>query len=108
MDFWSLGVLCYEFLVGDSPFEADDDDELFDQILNLAVSYPAKMAPASKKFVDDLLNRDPSTRLGCGANGRRDIEAHPFFQGIDWKKMVGACTKVPTLACCVEPALLPF
>lgn len=53
------------------------------------------MAPASKKFVDDLLNRDPSTRLGCGANGRRDIEAHPFFQGIDWKKMEARQIKPP-------------
>lgn len=81
-------MLCYEFLVGDSPFEADND-ELFDQILNLAVRYPAKMAPASKKFVDNLLDRDPNTRLGCGANGRRDIEAHLFFIGVDWAQMVG-------------------
>ncbi len=33
----SLGVLTYEMTVGDSPFNADDDDELFDQILRKKV-----------------------------------------------------------------------
>jgi classical protein kinase C beta type len=37
VDFWSLGVLMFEMLIGDSPFDADDDDELFDQIQNKKV-----------------------------------------------------------------------
>jgi classical protein kinase C beta type len=66
-------VLCYEFLVGDSPFEADDDEELFNQILTSKVMFPAKLAPAAKDFVNALLDRNPSTRLGCGPNGKETV-----------------------------------
>lgn len=87
VDFWSLGVLCYEFLVGDSPFEADDDDELFDQICNSVLEYPGKMDPSAKDFVNRLLDRNPASRIGCGPNGKADIKAHAFFAGLDWDKM---------------------
>jgi serine/threonine protein kinase len=93
VDFWSLGVLCYEFLVGDSPFEADEDDELFDQICNLAVEWPAKMEPPAKDFVDKLLDRNPTTRIGCGPNGKANIQKHAFFAGLDWVKM--AARQIP-------------
>lgn len=86
VDFWSLGVLCYEFLVGDSPFEADEDDELFDQILNAKVEFPAKLDSSAKDFVNALLNRDPLTRLGCGDKGESNIKRHPFFATFDWVK----------------------
>eukprot|EP00041_Stephanoeca_diplocostata_P023403 m.574780 g.574780 ORF g.574780 m.574780 type:complete len:780 (-) comp22283_c0_seq2:640-2979(-) len=87
VDFWSLGVLCFEFLVGDSPFEADDDEELFSQILTSKVQYPAKLPPPARAFVDELLNRDPKTRLGCGPRGKDDIQKHAFFAGLNWDKL---------------------
>ena len=87
VDFWSLGVLCYEFLVGDSPFEADEDEELFQQILHAKVQFPRDMSPAAQSFVDQLLNRDPVTRLGCSKNGKADIKKHAFFSGLDWDKL---------------------
>eukprot|EP00729_Bicosta_minor_P021671 gene21671-35325_t len=87
VDFWSLGVLCYEFLVGDSPFEADKDDELFDQICNAPLEWPAKLDPSAKDFVNRLLDRNPATRIGCGPTGKADIQQHAFFSGMDWGKM---------------------
>jgi len=87
VDFWSLGVLCYEFLVGDSPFEADEDDELFDQICNAPLEWPAKLDPSAKDFVNRLLDRNPTTRIGCGPTGKADIQRHAFFSGMDWGKM---------------------
>eukprot|EP00729_Bicosta_minor_P003730 gene3730-1502_t len=87
VDFWSLGILCYEFLVGDSPFEADEDDELFDQICNAPLEWPAKLDPSAKDFVNRLLDRNPTTRIGCGPTGKADIQRHAFFSGIDWGKM---------------------
>eukprot|EP00729_Bicosta_minor_P014304 gene14304-6434_t len=87
VDFWSLGVLCYEFLVGDSPFEADEDDVLFDQICNAPLEWPAKLDPSGKYFVNRLLDRNPISRIGCGPTGKADIQRHAFFSGMDWGKM---------------------
>lgn len=87
VDFWSLGVLCYEFLVGDSPFDADEDEELFQQILHAKVQFPREMSPAAQSFVDQLLNRDPVTRLGCKKGGKEEIKRHAFFAGLDWDKL---------------------
>lgn len=86
-DFWSLGVLCYEFLVGNSPFEADEDDELFDQICYSPLKWPAKLDPSAKDFLNRLLDRNPATRIGCGPTGKADIQQHAFFSGMDWDKL---------------------
>eukprot|EP00038_Savillea_parva_P001279 m.102832 g.102832 ORF g.102832 m.102832 type:complete len:835 (-) comp10450_c0_seq2:456-2960(-) len=95
VDFWSLGVLCYEFLVGDSPFEADDDEELFNQILTAKVHYPPRLQPAARDFVDSLLDRNPNTRLGCGPNGKETVMKHPFFHAIDWDALARREVKPP-------------
>jgi len=40
VDWWALGVLIYEMLAGQPPFEADSEDELFEAILHDDVLYP--------------------------------------------------------------------
>lgn len=40
MDWWALGVLMYEMMAGQPPFEADDEDSLFESILRDEVLYP--------------------------------------------------------------------
>ena len=40
VDWWALGVLMYEMMAGQPPFEADNEDELFEAILNDEVLYP--------------------------------------------------------------------
>ena len=40
VDWWALGVLMYEMMAGQPPFEADNEDDLFESILNDDVLYP--------------------------------------------------------------------
>ena len=35
-----------------------------------------------------LLDKDCSTRLGCGDCGFEDVKAHPFFQTINWAHLL--------------------
>lgn len=87
VDFWSLGVLIYEMLVGDSPFEGEDEEELFDQILKKKVEFPKRLDDVSKSLLNSFLDRNPKTRLGCSRDGKKEIMSHPFFAKIDWEKL---------------------
>lgn len=106
VDFWSLGVLCYEFLVGDSPFEAEDDDELFDQILQGPIppsgnedEWNKTLKAPARKFIKELLNRDPETRLGCTDKGNQAlVKSHEFFKGLNWTDLE---------ACKIKPPYIP-
>ena len=40
VDWWALGVLMYEMMAGQPPFEADNEDDLFESILHDDVLYP--------------------------------------------------------------------
>lgn len=43
VDWWAFGVLTYEMLLGQSPFRGDDEDEIFDAILEDEPLYPITM-----------------------------------------------------------------
>ncbi len=45
------------------------------------------MHPDAKDFLEKLLKRDPSKRLGA-KKGIREIKEHPFFTGINWKTLI--------------------
>lgn len=57
MDWWALGVLMYEMMAGQPPFEADNEDDLFESILHDDVLYPvwlSKEAVSILKAVSPL------------------------------------------------------
>lgn len=87
VDFWSFGVLLYEMLTGYSPFHGDDEEQLFQAIQEHDVLYPSSMNEASAVCVRQLLERDPTRRLGVRTSPHGDIRLHPFFARIDWNKL---------------------
>uniref|UniRef100_A0A3B3Z993 Protein kinase C n=1 Tax=Periophthalmus magnuspinnatus TaxID=409849 RepID=A0A3B3Z993_9GOBI len=80
VDWWSFGVLVYEMLIGQSPFQGDDEDELFESIRTDTPHYPRWISKESKNLLELLFERDPTRRLGVVG----DIRAHPFFKSINW------------------------
>mmetsp|Transcript_25292 Transcript_25292/g.66127 ORF Transcript_25292/g.66127 Transcript_25292/m.66127 type:complete len:345 (-) Transcript_25292:1392-2426(-) len=87
VDWWALGVLMYEMLAGQPPFEADGEDDLFEAILHDDVLFPVWLTKVSVRILRGLMCKRISERIGCGPNGERDIKQHPFFAPINWEML---------------------
>ena len=60
VDWWGLGVLIFEMLVGESPFPGDDEEEVFDSIVNDEVRYPRFLSLESIAIMRRVRIYDPS------------------------------------------------
>uniref|UniRef100_A0A672RRG9 protein kinase C n=1 Tax=Sinocyclocheilus grahami TaxID=75366 RepID=A0A672RRG9_SINGR len=88
VDWWGLGVLIYEMLVGESPFPGDDEEEVFDSIVNDEVRYPRFLSTEAIGIMRRLLRRNPEKRLGSSERDAEDIKKQPFFRNIDWDALL--------------------
>ncbi|OCH91879.1 hypothetical protein OBBRIDRAFT_886681 [Obba rivulosa] len=84
VDWWAFGVLMYEMLLGQSPFRGDDEDEIFDAILEDEPLYPITMPRDAVSVLQKLLTRDPARRLGSGKGDAEEIKRHPFFKDVNF------------------------
>lgn len=100
-DWWSVGVILYEMVVGQPPFFANTPMETQHKVINwksaLHVPPAAKLSPEASDLIIKLC-RGHEDRLG--KNGADEIKAHPFFCSIDFSsdlRQQGA-PYVPTIA----------
>lgn len=87
VDWWSIGILLYEMLVGMPPFKSKNKATLKKKILSEKVKLPMHVTSEAHSFIKGLLQRDPTKRLGYGPSGFNNIKKHPFFKTINWKKL---------------------
>ncbi|XP_076831762.1 protein kinase C epsilon type [Brachyhypopomus gauderio] len=97
VDWWALGVLMYEMMAGQPPFEADNEDDLFESILHDDVLYPVWLSKEAVSILKAFMTKSPSKRLGCvAAHGQEEaIKVHPFFNEIDWALLEQRKVKPP-------------
>uniref|UniRef100_A0A4W6EH04 protein kinase C n=1 Tax=Lates calcarifer TaxID=8187 RepID=A0A4W6EH04_LATCA len=88
VDWWGLGVLIYEMLVGESPFPGDDEEEVFDSIVNDEVRYPRFLSTEAIGIMRRLLRRNPERRLGSGEKDAEEVKKQPFFKSMDWEALL--------------------
>lgn len=74
VDLWSLGVLCYELLVGKPPFETESNSETYTRITKVDVRYPSFMSEGAKDLISKLLRHDPKKRLPL-----EEVMVHPWI-----------------------------
>ncbi|XP_066548697.1 serine/threonine-protein kinase N2 isoform X1 [Amia ocellicauda] len=95
VDWWGLGVLIFEMLVGESPFPGDDEEEVFDSIVNDEVRYPRFLSTEAISIMRRLLRRNPERRLGAGERDAEEVKKHPFFRTVDWNGLLAKKVKPP-------------
>jgi len=75
VDLWSLGVLCYEFLCGNPPFEANSGAETYKRIRSVDLKFPSHVSPKARDLISRLLQYRPEKRLPLVS-----VLAHPWIQ----------------------------
>lgn len=87
IDYWALGVIFFELIVGIPPFNAPSVDEVFSNIRQIKIPWDdligdggeQVVSDTAKSLILDLLNPEPTTRLGSGSVD--EIKSHSFFDG---------------------------
>ena len=85
IDWWSLGVIMFEMMIGYPPFFSESSTETCKKILDWKNSLNIRPEANISKEAEDILRKlisGQETRLGT--NGADEIKNHPFFKGIDW------------------------
>ncbi|XP_021947882.1 serine/threonine-protein kinase N isoform X4 [Folsomia candida] len=95
VDWWGLGVLIYEMLVGESPFPGDDEEEVFDAIVYEEVRYPRSLSLEAIAIMRRLLRKNPERRLGSSERDAEDVKKQAFFRNIQWEELLARKLKPP-------------
>uniref|UniRef100_A0A8C7VGG3 non-specific serine/threonine protein kinase n=1 Tax=Oncorhynchus mykiss TaxID=8022 RepID=A0A8C7VGG3_ONCMY len=89
VDWWAMGIILYEFLVGCVPFFGDTPEELFGQVISDEINWPeGEDAPPadSQELITLLLRQNPLERMGTG--GAYEVKHHQFFHTLDWDSLL--------------------
>ena len=88
VDWWTMGILLYEMLVGIDPFSDDDPMAIYQKIVKGKIHFPKDIDKNAKSLIKHLLNGDTTKRFGCLKNGVKDIATHRFFDKFNWRNFV--------------------
>lgn len=90
VDWWSMGIILYEFLIGCVPFFGETPEELFGHTVNDDIEWPDsddwEVQIEAKDIISMLLQQNPLDRLGTG--GAIEVKESVYFQGIDWNSLL--------------------
>ncbi|XP_023400636.1 serine/threonine-protein kinase N3 isoform X3 [Loxodonta africana] len=138
VDWWGLGVLLYEMLVGEvsaglrlrgppgwggmgcpctllsshlhpqCPFPGDTEEEVFDCIVNEDAPYPRFLSVQALELIQKLLQKCPEQRLGAGERDAEEIKIQAFFRATDWQAMLTRTVQPPFVPTLCGPADLRY
>ncbi|KAI9314502.1 kinase-like domain-containing protein [Dichotomocladium elegans] len=103
VDWWTLGILMFEMLTGDTPFRAANHKKTMDAIQNKKLQIPYYVTSEAKDLLNRLLRKNPNTRLGHGDDGTEQVKAHKWFKRVKWSQMEGREVQPP-----IVPIIVSF
>ena len=75
VDIWSAGIVLYAMICGFLPFEGEDNDILFQKIIDGNFSIPAHVSKQGRELLYQLLNKNPKKRITVS-----QIKKHPWIR----------------------------
>ncbi|CAG9332054.1 PKG_37 [Blepharisma stoltei] len=93
-DYWSVGIMIFEFFCGIVPFGEDEEDpyKIYEKVIERRLIYPPYVGQNMKAapFIEMLLSKNPSMRGTV-----ETVKEHKWFQGMDWDGLLGKQLKPP-------------
>lgn len=84
VDWWALGILIFEMMIGYPPFYDESPFKIYEKILEGKLQFPRWVDPRAKDLVKGLLTSDYTKRMGNLKRGVHDVKKHKWFSGVDW------------------------
>ena len=84
VDWWSLGCVFYEMLIGRAPYKIVLGDSLNEELYNERILIPDYVTDEACDLIKKLLIINPKKRLGYGEDGAKKIKQHPYFKDVNW------------------------
>lgn len=95
VDYWALGVLIFEMVVGAPPFYAEDPMEVYEKILGGNPAMPTFFTRNLSDLIKKLLRSQQGKRLGNTRGGTAAVIKHKWFSSFDWTGLETAEMKAP-------------
>lgn len=99
-DWWSYGVLMYEMLTGQLPFQGQNRKDTIQMILKAKLGMPHFLEKTTQGLLRVLFKRNPANRLGAGDDGLEKMKKHEYFSDIDWNKLMNKACPPPFVPVC--------
>jgi cGMP-dependent protein kinase len=95
-DYWTVGIMLYEFMIGYVPFGEDESDPyaIYEQVQERKLIFPKWLDNKNriKEFINQLLSKNPANRLG---GSFENLKANVWFSGFNWDKITSKELKAP-------------
>eukprot|EP01017_Pseudomicrothorax_dubius_P029719 TRINITY_DN3642_c0_g2_i1.p2 TRINITY_DN3642_c0_g2~~TRINITY_DN3642_c0_g2_i1.p2 ORF type:complete len:257 (-),score=64.07 TRINITY_DN3642_c0_g2_i1:327-1097(-) len=100
VDYFALGVIAYEMMMGRRPYQGKSRKEIKEQVLARQVQIRKADVPdgwslEAADFVNRLIQRKPANRLGL--NGPMEVKGHPWLKNFPWTRLLNKELTAPFL-----------
>lgn len=95
-DWWAIGVLIYEMLMGYPPYDHDNLISLYEMIAHprTKIAFPKTLSRLPKDLIKQMLAYNPSRRIGARESPKEVVE-HKWFKVFDWQELYQMTTPTP-------------
>mmetsp|Transcript_28110 Transcript_28110/g.59885 ORF Transcript_28110/g.59885 Transcript_28110/m.59885 type:complete len:763 (-) Transcript_28110:173-2461(-) len=97
LDWWTLGILTFELLVGRPPFESASPMQIYQKVVKGIdkVAFPKKLRGPPEALIKGLCRSEPSERLPMKKGGIQNVQESAWYNGFDWNAMKNLSMPAP-------------